>query len=68
MLTHKFDKTIQTFCCSIGFIIGFALCAIIMGVISSAVNATIVLFAEAPAEFETNYPELSQEMRSAYQL
>ena len=51
---------------SIGFIVGFALCAIVMGVISSAVNASIVLFAEAPAEFERNYPELSREMRSAY--
>lgn len=62
------DVIVLVTCGIIGFIIGFALCAIIMGVISSAVNATIVLFAEAPAEFETNYPELSQEMRSAYQL
>lgn len=53
-------------CGIIGFIVGFALCAIVMGVISSAVNASIVLFAEAPAEFESNYPELSREMRSAY--
>lgn len=51
---------------SIGFIIGFALCAIVMGVISSSVNAVIVLFAEAPAEFENHYPELSREMRQAY--
>jgi len=55
-------------CCSIGFIIGLALCMIIMGVISSSVNATIVLFAEAPAEFEANYPELSSEMRDAYMV
>ena len=50
----------------IGFIIGLLLCAIVMGVISSSVNATIVLFAEAPSEFEANYPELSREMRNAY--
>lgn len=57
---------VRILCGVIGFIIGFALCAIIMGVISSSVNATIVLFAEAPAEFEANYPELSSQMRSAY--
>jgi hypothetical protein len=51
----------------VGFIVGFALCSIVMGVISSSVNATIVLFAEAPAEFESNHPELSREMRNAYQ-
>lgn len=48
------------------FIIGIALCSIVMGTISSAVNASIVLFAEAPAEFEAHYPELSREMRNAY--
>lgn len=37
-----------------------------MSVIGSSVNATIVLFAEAPSEFENNYPELSREMRRAY--
>jgi len=57
---------VKIICGIIGFIIGYALCAIIMGVISSSVNATIVLFAEAPAEFESHYPELSQEMRKAY--
>merc|ERR1712165_378357 len=57
---------VKIVCGIVGFIIGFALCAIIMGVISSSVNATIVLFAEAPAEFEANYPELSSQMRSAY--
>merc|ERR1712038_562320 len=60
------DLVVRIFCGLLGFIIGLALCAIIMGVISSSVNATIVLFAEAPAEFESNYPELSQQMRTAY--
>eukprot|EP00979_Chaetoceros_neogracilis_P015669 scaffold6349_cov232-Chaetoceros_neogracile.AAC.5 len=31
-----------------------------------SVNTTIVLFADAPAEFENHYPELSAEMRKAY--
>jgi len=35
-------------------------------VVSSAVNATIVLFAEAPSEFQANHPELSNQMRMAY--
>jgi len=59
---------VRILCGVIGFIIGLALCMIIMGVISSSVNATIVLFAEAPAEFEANYPELSSEMRDAYMV
>jgi hypothetical protein len=37
-----------------------------MGSIASAVNAVIVLFAEAPAEFQQNYPELSNQMRTAW--
>jgi len=37
-----------------------------LGVVASAVNTVIVLFAEAPADFEQNYPELSNKMRSAY--
>jgi len=50
----------------IGFVMGLILCSIFMGTISSAVNAVIVLFAEAPSEFESNYPELSSEMRAAW--
>merc|ERR1712183_1265226 len=61
------DTTFVNVTCGIiGFIIGIALCLIVMGVISSAVNATIVCFADAPQEFESNYPELSREMRDAY--
>lgn len=50
----------------IGLIIGLVICSILMGVISSAVNTAIVLFADGPAEFEKNHPELSSEMRQAY--
>ena len=53
-----------------GFIVGLVLCSILMSTVGSAVNAVIVLFAEAPAEFQQNYPELSQKMletwRSAF--
>jgi hypothetical protein len=51
---------------SIGIVLGLLICSILMGVIASAVNTTIVLFADAPAEFEKHYPELSNEMREAY--
>jgi hypothetical protein len=52
----------------IGFVIGLVLCGIVMSTVASSVNATIVLFAEAPAEFEQNYPKLSTQMRDAYTL
>jgi len=50
----------------LGFVIGFVVNAVILNVIGSAVNATIVLFAESPSEFASNHPSLSFEMRSAY--
>ena len=37
-----------------------------LSVVASAVNATIVLFAEAPADFQTNHPVLSENMQAAY--
>mmetsp|Transcript_3315 Transcript_3315/g.5417 ORF Transcript_3315/g.5417 Transcript_3315/m.5417 type:complete len:483 (-) Transcript_3315:91-1539(-) len=50
----------------LGFVVGLVLCSIFLGAISSAVNAIVVLFAEAPAEFQQNYPELSNEMMTAW--
>jgi len=50
----------------LGLVIGLVMCSILMSSIDSAVLAVIVLFAEGPAEFETNYPELSTQMREAY--
>jgi Plasma-membrane choline transporter len=54
----------------IGMLIGFVFCTTLFGLISSGVNAVIVLFAESPAEFAVNHPQLSQEMlktwREAY--
>ena len=51
----------------IGFVVGLVLTSIAMSAIASAVNAVIVLFAEAPAEFQQNHPELSQKMRDTWQ-
>lgn len=51
---------------AIGFIIGYSLASILMGVVLSAVDSVIVCFAEAPAEFQTNHPELSEDMIAAW--
>jgi len=50
----------------IGFVIGFVLCATLFSIVSSAVNTVIVCYAEAPQEFQTNHPRLSEEMRAAW--
>ena len=51
---------------TLGFVIGLVLTSIAMSAIASGVNAVIVLFAEAPAEFEQNHPERSQKMRETW--
>lgn len=50
----------------ISFIVGIVFCSILMSVVGSAVNTVIVCFAESPAEFEANHPDLSREMRSSW--
>jgi len=50
----------------IGLVVGMVFCSILMNVVGSAVNTVIVCFAESPAEFEQNHPQLSAEMRSAW--
>ena len=50
----------------VGFLVGFVLASILMSVVGSAVNTVIVCFAESPAEFEVNHPQLSAEMRTAW--
>eukprot|EP00594_Rhizosolenia_setigera_P015680 CAMPEP_0178964126 /NCGR_PEP_ID=MMETSP0789-20121207/15468_1 /TAXON_ID=3005 /ORGANISM="Rhizosolenia setigera, Strain CCMP 1694" /LENGTH=461 /DNA_ID=CAMNT_0020648795 /DNA_START=17 /DNA_END=1402 /DNA_ORIENTATION=- len=49
-----------------GFFIGLMVSVVSLSVVDSAVNAVIVLFAEAPGEFQDHYPELSTKMREAY--
>jgi len=50
----------------IGFMVGLVFCSILMSVVGSAINTVIVCFAESPAEFEANHPQLSGEMRSSW--
>lgn len=40
---------------------------IMMGVVSSAVDAIIVCYAEAPNEFKENHPELSRELETTWE-
>jgi hypothetical protein len=51
----------------IGFIVGIVISSITLSVVASSVNTVIVCFAEGPAEFQNNHPELSQEMTQAWQ-
>lgn len=50
----------------VAFLVGLIIASIVLNIVSSSVNAVIVLFAEAPAEFGDNYPALSNQMRVAY--
>jgi hypothetical protein len=50
----------------LGFIVGLVICSIALSTIGSAVNAVIVLFADAPREFQANYPDLSNRMRTIW--
>jgi len=50
----------------VGFLVGVVFSSILMSVVGSAINTVIVCFAESPAEFEANHPQLSAEMRSSW--
>lgn len=49
-----------------GFMIGVVISSIILGIIESSVNTIIVLFAEAPHEFDINHRQLSQQLRNTW--
>ena len=49
-----------------GLVIGLIVSSVLFGLIVSSVNATIVLFAGSPVEFDRNHHELSHEMRSSW--
>ena len=58
------DGTVVSFV--LGLIIGAVVSSIAFSTIGSGVNAVIVLFADAPADFQRNHPELSQKMRETW--
>jgi len=51
---------------SVGSLTGLVVSSVLFGIISSSVNAVIVLFATSPVDFEQNHPKLSEEMRNAW--
>jgi hypothetical protein len=42
------------------------MCSTLFSLVSSAVNTVIVCYAEAPAEFQQNHPQLSEQMRISW--
>lgn len=58
------DLTIAFF---VGLVIGLCICSVLLSTIASGVNTVIVMFADAPREFESNHPELSQKMREIWE-
>eukprot|EP00584_Thalassiosira_punctigera_P006265 CAMPEP_0172529190 /NCGR_PEP_ID=MMETSP1067-20121228/3331_1 /TAXON_ID=265564 ORGANISM="Thalassiosira punctigera, Strain Tpunct2005C2" /NCGR_SAMPLE_ID=MMETSP1067 /ASSEMBLY_ACC=CAM_ASM_000444 /LENGTH=499 /DNA_ID=CAMNT_0013313195 /DNA_START=127 /DNA_END=1626 /DNA_ORIENTATION=- len=58
--------SISSTCAGLGFVAGLVLASILYSTIASAVNTVIVCFAEGPAEFEANHPELSRRMRETW--
>merc|ERR1712008_375866 len=50
----------------IGMLVGFVFCSILMNVVGGAVNTVIVCYAESPTEFQSNHPQLANEMGDAY--
>ena len=59
-------ETVSATCAGLGFVSGLVLSSIMFSTIASAVNTVIVCFAEGPAEFEANHPELSRRMRETW--
>jgi len=51
----------------IGFIAGLFICSILLSTVTSGVNTVIVMFADAPQEFEQNHPTLSTIMRASWE-
>ncbi|CAK4655044.1 hypothetical protein LEN26_000339 [Aphanomyces euteiches] len=49
-----------------GFLIGFAICYIVMGVINSSVATAFVLFAEDPQSLQKSHPEDHQDLHAAW--
>lgn len=50
----------------IGCGFGYAISATLFSIVGSAVNTVIVCYAEAPNEFQSNHPELSNRMRDSW--
>jgi hypothetical protein len=52
----------------VGFLLGFLYASILLSVVTATMRTLIVCFAESPAEFKTNHPELIARMESAWEI
>jgi hypothetical protein len=48
------------------FLLGIYLSSVVLGVLTSSVDSIIVLYAEAPNEFQQNHPLLAEEMNATW--
>lgn len=60
--TTAFGENSDAYVFFLCFFIGLSMALILMNVVLSAVDTVIVAFAEAPAEFQTHHPALSNNM------
>mmetsp|Transcript_28478 Transcript_28478/g.31959 ORF Transcript_28478/g.31959 Transcript_28478/m.31959 type:complete len:473 (+) Transcript_28478:140-1558(+) len=51
----------------VGLVTGLCICLVLLSTIASGVNTVIVMFADAPQEFASNHPELSQTMTETWE-
>lgn len=65
-LVEEFESSNDPSVLGIGFVVGFfvglILSGVFMGLLSSAVDACIVCYAEAPKELEDSHPSIAEEM------
>lgn len=66
VLTLGAEGIVVGFSALIGFTAGVVLSSMVFSVLISATNSIIVLFAEAPKEFQDNHPAMSREMQDTW--
>ena len=59
------EDTVMILCWA-SFLVGLLLSSVTFGVLASAVDTIMVLYAEAPAEFKDNHPELCHELEESW--
>ncbi|KAL3789049.1 hypothetical protein ACHAWO_004606 [Cyclotella atomus] len=64
--TFTDDYSAQMAAFGFPFLIGLVVSAVTFSVVDSSVNTVIVCFAEGPAEFDQNHPDLSEDMREGW--
>jgi hypothetical protein len=66
ILTLGSDPSVIGLSALFALFVGMLMSSLVFGVLVSAVDSIIVLFAEAPREFKENHPALAQEMEDAW--